>query len=104
MPVPLFTRVPSEGDIRGLSPSLADALLLARSVHGLCARRRSELKVPLDREEEAGAEAGGVGALDSRLWVNDKLSEVRGGERGRWGDGVSERRGGASLGAAVRVQ
>lgn len=92
------SRVPSEGDIRELSPSLADALLLARSVHALCSRHRSDLAFPLGREEEeeeegAGAEAEAE-AVDSQLWVNDKLSEVREenavhkwrGNR-EWGDG-----------------
>lgn len=76
-------RVPSEGDIKELSPSLADALLLARSVRNLCTRHRSELAVPLgrlgsgnergyDNEDEAAAEA------NAQLWINDQLSDVRG--------------------------
>lgn len=74
----MFYRVPSEGDIRDLSPSLTDALLMARSFHKLCARHRSELAVPFGQ----GAGGRGVGsedeaAADSQLWVNDQISDVR---------------------------
>lgn len=69
------TRVPSEEDISGLSPSLADALLLARSVHSLCARHRSDLAVPLGHEQED--EEAVAAAVDKQLWVNDKISDVR---------------------------
>lgn len=81
-------RVPCEGDIRDLSPSLVDSLLLARSLRELCSRHRSQLAVPLGQgadehfdgspgyrhgEEEDG---GGVGLRDTQLWVNNHLSDV----------------------------
>lgn len=76
-------RVPSEGDIKELSPSLADALLLARSVRNLCTRHRSELAVPLGRlggDNERGYDNGdeAVTEADAQLWINDQLSDVSG--------------------------
>lgn len=91
-------RIPCEGDIRGLSPSLAESLQLVRSVRGLCARHRSSLGVPLGQGAEGDLELDGKGvsnrdgrdgqgkdvgeggdggkARDMQLWVNDQLSNV----------------------------
>lgn len=75
-------RVPSEGDIKELSPSLADALLLARSVRNLCTRHRSKLAVPLGwlgRDYERGYDnKDEVTDADAQLWINDQLSDVSG--------------------------
>lgn len=96
-------RVPCEGDIRDLSPSLVDSLLLARSVRKLCARHRPRLAVPLgqgaegdldggisggngdggveadddEEDDDDGVRRGRGGSRDTQLWVNDQLSDVR---------------------------
>lgn len=77
--------MPSEGDIRDLSPALADSLLLARSVRTLCIRHRSDLGVPLGQGIDAhgtiaGGAAGagsGLGPRSPQLWINEQLAHVR---------------------------
>lgn len=81
----VLNRIPCEEDIRDLSSTLVDSLLLARSVRELCVRHRSELRVPLGKGAEAhggiraGAEDGVVrlSTRDTQLWVNDQISDVR---------------------------
>lgn len=79
----MLNRVPSEGDIRGLSPSLTDALLLGRLIRKLCARHRSDLAVTLGQGisgvsgDDGGSKEEKIAAAETELWVNDKLSDVR---------------------------
>lgn len=78
-------RVPCEWDIRELSPSLSDSLVLARSIRELCFRHRSELGVPLGQGMDAYAGGGRHEdvARMTRLWINDQLADVSTGGSGR---------------------